>query len=235
MNRVIAIALAALLLLPAVPTAAQSNLNASTSKALFYTRDITAAAYEYCIMAGAGGHALGKDIEVTRPIVTSGSSTTTTSKVASQAPFLGIDVNDEISVANVDGERAYREVITNADDDTITVDTAWNLGSTGVGFWWRDNVCGNAATNGIITVAGRETVTFDIQVITLNATSIDVQVEGRNQGAGTGWTPLVTASYTATGGGAIVVNRLGYQQLRLGVKVTGDAGAQSVTAKVIVQ
>lgn len=239
MNRVkSAIAVVAVLaLMPMAPVQAQNSLTASTSKALFYTRDVSATSYEYCIMAGLGGGALARDIPVTRPIETSGSSTTTVASTATSKPFLGIDVSDEISVASEGSNdvRLYREVITNADDDTITVDTAWDLGTTGVNFFWRDLTCGTAVTNGIISVAGRETVTFDIQVITLAATSIDVQVEGRNQGAGTGWTPLTTATYTAVGGGAVVVNRLGYQQLRLGIKVTGDVGTQSVTAKVVVQ
>lgn len=237
MNRVKS-AIAVVAVLALMPTApAQAQLTASTSKALFYTRDVSAAAYEYCIMAGLGGGALARDIPVTRPIETSGSSTTTVASTASSKPFLGIDVGDEISVASEGSNdvRLYREVITNADDDTITVDTAWDLGTTGVNFFWRDLTCGTAVTNGIISTSGRETVTFDIQVITLAATSIDFIVEGRLQGAGTGWTPLTTAVYTAVGGGAIVVNRLGYQQLRLGVKVTGDVGTQSVTAKVVVQ
>ena len=223
--------IAALALALAAPLPLHAQLAASnTGKALFYTRDV-AAAYEYCILAGAGGGALDKDIESRILIETSGSSTTTSASTATSAPFLLPAVGDEITVT-LSGVKTYREIITNADDDTITVDTAWDLGTTGVPFFWRDLTCGTAVTNGIISAAAYTTIIFDIQVLTLNGTSIDARVEGRNWGAGTGWTPVGTATYTAVGGGAITANRLGYDQYRLGIRVTGDTGVQSVTAKV---
>lgn len=226
---------AAALWLATPPAARAQVVTYDETQPLFYVRDVTAAAYEYCAMLGATNSALGPSRLVTgRTIETVGSSTTTSASTASTAPFLGVDVGDELTVV-LSGLSTYRYVVTNADDDTVTVDTAWDLGTDGVVFRWRDLTCGTGANDGLVPAGRRaQRVVFDIQVLTINATSIDFQVEGRNPGAGAGWTPVGTATYTAVGGGAIVVNQLHFDQYRLGVKVTGDAGAQSVTAKVTV-
>lgn len=224
----------AAVLLAAPPLARGQAVTYDETQALFYARNISAAAYEYCSLEGMTLTALGPSRVVNIPIETSGSSVATVASTAGTGPFLGLAVGDELT-AQLNGLTTYRYVAAYTDVDTIEVDTAWDLGTTGVPFRWRNLVCGTAADDGLITSGRRaQRVVFDIQVLSIAATSIDVQIEGRNPGAGTGWTPVGTETYTATGGGAIVVNQLHYEQYRLGVKVTGDVGDQSVTAKVTV-
>lgn len=234
LKRILAVITAVLLAAP--PIARAQAITTNETQALFYARDLAAGAYEYCSLLGQTKMALGDSRFVGSPllIVTAGNVVTTTAKTASTAPFRGIDVGDEIKLA-LDGVPTYRYVATNADDDTITVDTAWDLGTTGRSFYWRELVCGTGANDGrIIVGAGAQQVVFDISIAAFNATSLNFIVEGRNPGAGTAWTPIDTKDYTATGGGAIVVNLLRFNEYRLGVKVTGDTGANTTTAKVTV-
>lgn len=198
--------------------------------------DLDSASLIYCSSLGkAGQHgnagtSRGADYTAPLKIKTAGSSTTTVSNVASSGAFKNVNVGDIIAVTT-DGIRLERVVVTNADDDTVTVDTAWDL-TGGFNYSWRDVSCGTGATSGSIPVADFEDFRLTAQVAQMNATSIDLQVECKHPEG----VFLVVATKNVTAGGTGTANYLTYPAVgiagadeaffacRVGYKVNTDDG-----------
>jgi len=229
-----------LLALVAAPVLAQfSDGLAVRGVPLFLDYD-PGTSYVFCKYTGANQDAWGAPLPAPKKIKTSGSSTTTTSfDTVTDDAFLGIDVGDWIQVTqsqagSAQGVPMPRYVLTNADDDTITVNAAWNLSiqTTGYSYVFRKQSCGTGAENGWVNTRGVDLVRYSLAVDQIAAASVDVVVQCRDTSAVSTPVALVTKSYTAVGGDGILVSGMLYDQCRFGMKVTTDAGAQKVTVSL---
>lgn len=229
--------LALLFLAPVTPSLSQNTPQQTRRQTLVYNHN-PGAAYEYCRMTGQSNAVFDVAYEGRIKITTNGSSTTTSALVASSAPFLGIDVGDELIVNLADsasGKVERRSVVTNADDDTVTVNAAWTLSpdaTTGRTFRYKLLACGTGADDGAIGTDGYKVVRFDVQWTTKAAASLEILVQGRDRSGTTAWSDLATDVLGAVGTKTIQVNQLVYEQMRIGIKVSGDSGDQAVTIKV---
>jgi hypothetical protein len=89
---------------------------------------------------------------------------------------------------------------------------------------------GSAVEDGWVTVAGESNRSVQINIDTINATSLDFIIQGRNRGqtvAAQIWPATGDRAETTTGSFIVQVPDSIYE-LRVGVKVDTDTGAQNV-------
>lgn len=196
-----------------------------STRPLFQTYDIQDVVFRYGKYADKFSMAFGL-------VKTSGSSTTVSSQdaAASAKALLPVDISDEIAVHRPDATD-NRIVVTNADDDTITVGTAvdWQNGTSGRAYHYRKFFSGTTATDGWVQKDPKSQVTVQVIITTLGSTSIEVSIQGRMAGAYSTAVDLITSvSFTATGGAFYVIPE-DVEDFRVGFKRTG-AGTNSVSA-----
>lgn len=198
----------------------------------FSAYDVPNTSYTYCVTSGQLGNPWGPATRVAIPVGTSGSSTTVAAITASSAPFATVAVGDVLYFqTDPYGAVSTRYVTAKASSDSITINSAITLSaSAGYPFQYKHVACGTAATDGWIGVNQFTTKAIQLCVSTLNATSITFSVEAKIAGAPSSAT-LLTPAYTATGCNVYSVPEQ-VDQLRVGVKLAGDAGAQSVDARI---
>ena len=182
-NKLTALLLVALLAFaPSAP--AQQAADKLLPLATLYDLDSTS--YIFCSTLGQGGTADGDWIGVRKLLTTSGSSTTITALNAADDPFTVVAAGDEITFI-VQGVEYQRVIITNADDDTITVDTAINLSVTpdGGAYWrYRTRSCGTAATDGWFSVAQYPFASVTLELNQVNVTGhLEFKVQCRHFGS----------------------------------------------------
>lgn len=143
--------------------------------------DVDSATKTYCVLNGANGSPFGSPTRVAIPVETSGSSTTITAVTASTDPFAGDLGVGDVVLFSVSGATLARTVVTNADDDTITVDQAIDL-SAGAGytFSYMDLACGTAATSGWVNVRGFPEVQMTVSYLQGDLDTLDVAFECRD-------------------------------------------------------
>lgn len=170
----------ALLLASAVPGLAQANTAYFT---INYDVAVEQPTFTYCTMDGSRGDPFQEPIPVAIPIETVGSSTTVTAVTALSAPFANVDIGDRIFVRLGSGtdQTEQRTVITNADDDTITVDTAVDW-SAGFEFSYLALVCGTSADDGWINVTSLDTIQMTVEYAAGDMTGLDVVYECKEGG-----------------------------------------------------
>lgn len=212
-------------LLVLLPTCAWAAMPTKTATSV-YAKDVTGTSYTYCKFLGNGGDPFGGPIPGTGRIETDGSSTTVTGETDADDPFAPITAGDLI-VLTYGGVTYTRRVATKTDADEITVDAA--LDTTGAAWGWYKASCGTAATDGWLDASGMWAGTFVVDVATINATSVDYSVECRVESS---VVQLQAASITtATSAGYTIPASQGvWRDCRLGLKLTADGGAQSVSA-----
>jgi len=192
--------------------------------------------YVYCKYTGASSLPGGSAFVQTKKIKNAGSGTDAVANTAGQLPFADLSVGDWLEVRQPAGTNLTtvlpRYVVTKTDGDNITVNLAWDLSTPtgGFPFTWRKLSCGTGAENGWLDVGQLELVRFSVAVDQLNAISADILVQCRDRDAVSTPVSMVAKSYTAVGGDGILVSAMLYDQCRLGMKVTGDSGAQKITA-----
>ncbi len=166
---ILALALAAL----AVPGLAQQQ-----EKANFSIRyDVDSATKTYCVLNGSNGDPFGSPTRVSTTVETSGSSATITAVTASSAPFTNVAIGDTL-IFNVAGTDLARTVVTNADNDTVTVDEAIDLtAGAGYTFSYWEPVCGTAATSGWVTVRGWPQILMTVEYTQGDLDTLDVAFE----------------------------------------------------------
>lgn len=165
-------------------------------------------------------------------VKTSGASTTVTSYTAASAALAPVDIADEIAVYR-DGATDNRIVVTNADDDTITVGSNVDW-TTGRAYHYRKFRSGTAATDGWVTKDPHDSLTIQIIITTIGATSIEYRIEGRMRGFPEAPVILVaevTKTTTDTPFAATHIINEEVDEIRVGFKQTG-AGTNSVSAAV---
>lgn len=180
-------------------------------------------------------------------VQTSGASQQIDGVTAANDAFLNVNVGDEIRIANLDapsnGEDPviYAVAVTNADDDTITVNIpAVDLDDprtvpVGYNYAWRDLACGQGYLDGRFDVSKAKQVTVEVRISALDIDSdagIDFDLLCGNEGAAYIATPVVqqadqTAvtvfSMTATGN---------YQWCKLGMKFSTTDSSTDTGAEI---
>ncbi|MCP4900220.1 MAG: hypothetical protein GY906_24880 [bacterium] len=158
--RVLVVAVA--LLFPAFAFAQDSQPGVLKSGNFAYNYDLETSTLTYCVVEGENNDPFGNSINGAGQIETSGSSITVTGVNAADDVFAVVDIGDVLNVRRSNGNVEVLTVVTNADDDTITVADAVDL--TG-GFTWRykKTVCGTAVTDGWISVSGYTNINLGIQ------------------------------------------------------------------------
>lgn len=214
-----------LLLLPALVEAQTQR----TAK-LYYNYDVASTSYIYCRYVGGNGSPSGAELQGGGLIETSGSSTTISESVTDANPFAELAVGDLLIIRLPTGTVYNRRIVTYTSDSAVVVDAAVDLGAAGVTFTWLRQQCGTAATDGWIEVALFERLSFQRVLTTLNATSIETQVECRISGIGT--TIIDTSTVTATGTYHYPLATGVWDACRMGVKVSTDTGVQSITGGI---
>jgi hypothetical protein len=114
-------------------------------------------------------------------IETSGSSTTIVSSTTGSSDLKWVDIGDLILVRDNTNRERVLAVVTNADNDTITVDQAVNLGTDGVGYRYKKLVVRSGLRSGWFSVTAATQVTITINVNEVDADDFDYQVECRQE------------------------------------------------------
>jgi len=225
-----------LFLLLAGPVVAQSLRSAP----LFYKYDVSSGSAIYGTFLGQNGDPFGgsKSVPTQARIKTAGSSTTVTEETASTNPFTSVAAGD-ILIFPVAGVQTTVLVTARASAASITVDTAVDI-SAGTTFRYYSASRGTGATTGWLRVADDGEKTWSWTIATINATNITVSIQCIDDYTGapavtvyppvtsltdTCYTGIFTAAKTCK-----FVATEPYAACRFGMLVTGDAGAQSVTA-----
>lgn len=172
-----------------------------------------------------------------KPVTTSGSSTSITAVTAGDGPFNAVGVGDELHVDR-DGTHDVVYITAIADEDNATVETAvdWEDGprgeTAGRHARLRRFLSGTTDDDGWFSVHGNKSVKIQFIVSTINATSITFSVQGRIAGSQQSPTDITSSVFTATGSDYVDLQPLDadWDEVRVGVQVTGDTGAQDVSA-----
>lgn len=154
-----------------------------TRKATYITNyDLDATDYTYCVTTGNTGGAWDPNIPGKGNVETSGSSTTVTGVTGAADSFGPPAAGDIVFFKKNDGSVLIRYIVTNADADTITVNTAVDLDVTGGVAWeWRKVTCGTGATNGWIDLAGFTGKKISLEITQMVATGgVDFKFECRD-------------------------------------------------------
>lgn len=220
-------------------TAASSYTEARSGE-LFYKLDVSSAGYTYYALRGRGGDFWGDPVPVNVLVKTSGSSTTISAVTASTNPFAGLAVGDVLYLNAPDGAgtpQTKRVIATYSSADSVVVDTAVTIPAAGTTFGYKRRTGGTADTDGWFTVSGYASVTTILGAATVNATSIDMALECRigasppTRVCSTSGTTVCANTVSATAAGAFpfALWSGAFTACRVGTKVTGDAGAQSIS------
>lgn len=238
MKRTLAAGLLGLLIAPALV-----GEEIQHSALLINAYDVTSTSYIYTDYLGQNGSPTGAPIPGPGAIKTTGSSTTVVSNVASSSALLPLSVGDVVIFtlpANAGtGTKTAVNVTAKASNDSMTVSSAVDL-TGGVTYTYLRANRGTGATTAWINVAGDSKRTFSWTVATINAASIEVQIQCvddyLNAPAITVYPPVTsltdtcyTGSFTAAKTCKFVMYEP-YAACRFGLKVSTDGGVQSVTA-----
>ncbi len=199
---------------------------------IVYAYDVTAGSYTYCRLLGVQQDPFGNPVAGGPLIKTSGSSTTVTEATASTNPFAPIGVGDVLYISVGPGVQAptVRAVTAKASDASITVDSAITL--TGNAWSFKKLSCGTGITDGWIPVGLFATLNFTIELVSLTAASDDFQVECKKGVVTSAAAIIDTTSMAAPGTYSRVITDGVWDACRVGLKVTGDAGVQSINASL---
>jgi hypothetical protein len=247
MKKRILIVLLALLSAPLLR--AQVSASSGIDIPLFSAYDLAATSYIYCATFGDASGVAKEGWKVPDPrskLVTSGSSTTVTALAGSVAPFTNVAVGDDLrivipagTVANViTAQTVYRTVTARGSATSITVNSAVNLGTTGVSFNYRTLACAANATDGIFAVDGFKNANVQFEWQTKNATSLDWRVECKLAGSNTGWVVVIPSTGSSTNLTAVAATSArifdvgDYEYCRLGMQVNTDTGVNTVNGVV---
>lgn len=141
-----------------------------------YKYDVDSDSVSYCRLLGQQGSPFGGSIAGAGRITTVGASTTITSNTALDYSFAGVNVGDMLEIRTDPNTVYLRTVVTNADDDTVTVDSNVTLSNVSYRFWRSE--CGTGATNGWIDLSGYSNRNITVQYDQGDlATSLDIQVQ----------------------------------------------------------
>lgn len=234
--------------------AASGDADHVRKRHVLYRYDLDATAVTYFKLSGEGNNT--GTIAGTKPITTSGSSTTVAAVTADDLPFRDLGVGDVLFVQrSADLTTDIRWITAKASGDSVTVNAAVNWEQTGgFAFRWLDFSSGTADTDGWLDYSSCGTGMLTWQLDQMNATSVDVRVEAKvdsldtkpvviypgessDCGAGgtlaSGYCQFGTAGITAR---FFLVMGQGehYDAVRVGMKInTDDGGDTGANAEMI--
>ena len=172
-------------------------------------------------------------VNANKYLTTSGSSTTVSELNTGDNVFQGFANGDILSV-NVDGTHT-RRIITDATlaPDSVVVGSAvdWQNSDAGRAFSYAKWLNGTAATDGWFRVAEFDSKLVTAEWVTDTAASLDVTIEGRVNGS----TPITiyTHNFTAITDFEYVNIVEPWEEIRVGAKITTDAGTNVVNIQFI--
>jgi hypothetical protein len=175
-----------MLLLLVLPTASWAQDTGQHKSANFlYKYDVASDTITYGALAGQQGDPYATAYDGPGAVETVGSNTTVTGVNAADDVFLVVDPGDVIFIRFQNGTVEDRVVVTNADDDTITVDTAIDLDVDG-GYRWsyKKLATGTGETDGWISVAGYSIVQFGVQYDAGDVTALAATFECKSAALG---------------------------------------------------
>jgi len=201
-----------LLLLPAASWAQDSGQHKSGNFTYLY--DLDDNTYQYCVTNGAVDGPFGQAFSGPGTIETAGSSVTVTGVNAADDVFAFVGVGDVIYVNGL-----QRIVVTNADNDTITVETAITL--TGNVWSYKTLSCGTGATAGWAPVAGYTIMQFTVQFDQGDIDTLDVVWECKEDALGSGAVQVYPGPSSDCGFGTLSTNlcQFATEGDRLAVKI----------------
>lgn len=167
----------AALLLMAVPALAQEGQHKAAN--FNYKYDVASATITYCTMNGVGGDPFATSISGPGQVSTVGASVTVDG-IVGQNSFANVNIGDLFSVRLSNGNTENRVVVTNADNDTITVDSTITL--PGNVWSYKTLSCGTTADDGWISAAGYNTVLLTFQYDAGDVTNAAVTMECKGGG-----------------------------------------------------
>jgi len=142
---------------------------------MLYKYDVDSNTVSYCRMVGQQGSPFGGSVAGKGRIKTSGASTTVTSQTALDYSFAGVDIGDMLEIRTDPDTVTLRTVVTNADDDTVTVDSNVTLSNASYRFWKLQ--CGTGATDGWVDLSGYKNRNITVQYDQGDLGGFDVQVQ----------------------------------------------------------
>lgn len=232
--RILSVLLAAAVLAAPLPALAQA-VGVGPRFTLTSVYDLDATSYTYCNMTGINNLVSSSARAGLRRAKTSGSSTTIVSETSATKAFEGLNVgdviyfNDRYVGSDVYGLNAGRAITAKASDDSITVDTAIDL-TSGASYNWRKLTCGTADSSGAFPVDDWVTITVQVNLAAVTATSTDYKIQCRLRGPGTAWADINGPINNASTFNNIVSIGIHFGECRVGAKVNTDtAGAEQLT------
>lgn len=235
--KAVVLALAGMGTMTTTASAVQGNRSVSMAR-LWDADDATAF---YCRTIGnkgnnAGGSSRGGDYgPYQHKVKTSGSDTTVVSNTALSGALAPLNVGDLI-VFIIDGVREEFVVLTNADDNTITINEAIDI-SDGSYYYYRKRECDDESTSGEFGVADLDNFQITVQVAQMgvDAGAVNVFIECR-QAEGPF---MVIESAAITTGGVDTDNFLtrvfaneSWHACRAGVSVDDDDAGDAVVEQI---
>lgn len=171
----------AALLVP-VFAVAQSDQGQSRAANFTYKYDVASTTGTFCTLTGLDGDPFASAKPGRGTIETVGSSTTITGVNAADDVFADVGVGDAI-IVKIRNTSYALVVVTNADDDTITVDTAVDF-SAGVVWSYKSLACGTTVNDGWISTAGYQTAQLTVQYDAGDLTALAVAFQCKEDALG---------------------------------------------------
>lgn len=240
--------LAVLALFPSLAFAQSGAVKAGN---LAYKYDVTGTTMTYCATLGKEGIVFGDFLPGPGRVETTGGAQTTVTGVnAAQNVFADVGVGDIVQFQFRNGNVEHRVVVTNADDDTITVDAAIDLDVTdGVNWGYKTLSCGTGITSGWADVRDLKTVSLTMQYDAGDMTDLDVVWECKEGGIGAepvqvypgpasdcGFGTLATdvCQFAAAGDRlTVVISYNVFAACRVGLAVTSDGATRDEVTVII--
>lgn len=201
----------------------------SEVKYFYYLYDLDATTYKY----GRVGDAAGGTIQGKYGLSTVGSSTTVTASGGNA--FDPVKVGDILSILKNE-VRFIRKVTAKASATSITVDSAIDLSSGNIAWWFWPFTIGTAIENGWHYAGNYQTKRLEISAPTIQAAGgLDVQIEIAAQNPNIAYESLTATNYPAASSVNASVDIPGvHAWVRAGVKGgSGFGGTDAITVQLV--
>ena len=190
----------AALLVP-VFAVAQGDQGQSRAANFAYKYDVASATATFCTLSGVDGDPFGLPYQGRGTIETVGSNTGVN---AADDVFVDVGVGDVILVT-IRNTSYVLVVVTNADDDTITVDTAVDF-SAGVVWSYKSLACGTTVNDGWISTAGYQTAQLTAQYDAGDLTALAIAFQCKEDALGSSMVQVYPGPSSECGFGTLATD-----------------------------
>lgn len=163
-------------------------------------------------------------------VTTSGSSTTISSYTASSSALANVNIGDILGF-NLSGDMLERAVVTNADDNTVTVSRAITLPTAGTTFFWKRLYYGPEDEDGWFSVDNTRVLSVTFAIAQLNGTGgINRVLQCQQRGAGWVINELMNSNTATVGVTTYDYTMYAFDRCRVGLQWgTNDDGTDTTT------